>query len=284
MYNPEYTRTFYNAYGPAEWARLEATAYGRLQAVIHEDFIRRYLKHGDRVLDAGSGPGRFSILAARAGARVTALDISDKQLEIAGQKIAESGQTAGIERCVRADICDLSLFPDGRFDMVICFGAVLTYVCEKRRQAAAELVRVTRPGGVILVGVGSKLGAVQGVAQQPDLVTLKEPDKPTDHGPALWDVLASGDLSGFPSRAAGMMHAPMHLFTAAELQALFTGCEILETAGSNVALREYAPSNERVAADPAAWAAVVELEKKINHDPGLVNCGSHIIMAVRKKP
>jgi hypothetical protein len=25
-----------------------------------------------------------------------------------------------------------------------------------------------------------------------------------------------------------------------------------------------------------------KLEKRINHDPGLVNCGSHIIMAVRK--
>jgi SAM-dependent methyltransferase len=282
MYDPEYTRTFYNAYGEAEWARLENYAYGRLQAIIHEDFVRRYIKSGDRVLDAGSGPGRFSIVTAKLGANVTVLDISDKQLEIARQKISEAGQLEGIEKFVRADICDLSMFADGQFDVVICFGAVLTYVCEKRQQAASELVRVTRRGGTILVGVGSKLGPVQGVAQLPDMVTLKNPGIPTPHGPALWDVLETGALSGFPSRAAKMMHAPMHLFTAEELKALFKECEILETAGSNVAIREYSPANEQLAADPTCWETLVELEKKINHDPGLVNCGSHIIMAVRK--
>jgi ubiquinone/menaquinone biosynthesis C-methylase UbiE len=282
MYDPEYTRTFYNAYAEAEWARLEASAYGRLQAIIHEDFILRYLDPGDRVLDAGSGPGRFSIIAAKLGAKVTVLDISDKQLEIARQKISEAGQLDGIEKFVRADICDLSMFADGQYDVVICFGAVLTYVCEKRQQAANELMRVTRQGGIILVGVGSKLGTIQGVAQQPDMVTLKDPGKPTPHGPALWEVLETGALSGFPSRAAKMMHSPMYLFTAEELKTLFQKCKILETAGSNVTIREYSPVNEQLAADPSAWATLVELEKKINHDPGLVNCGSHIIMAIKK--
>jgi 2-polyprenyl-3-methyl-5-hydroxy-6-metoxy-1,4-benzoquinol methylase len=75
MYDAKYTRDFYNAYGALEWARLEATPYGRLQAIIHENFINRYIKKNDRVLDAGSGPGRFSITAARAGATVTVLDI-----------------------------------------------------------------------------------------------------------------------------------------------------------------------------------------------------------------
>jgi SAM-dependent methyltransferase len=282
MYDAEYTRTFYNAYGYTEWARLESTAYGRLQAIVHEDFILRYTKPGDRVLDAGCGPGRFSIIAAKLGAKLTALDLSDKQLEIAREKIAAAGQLDGIEKFIRGDICDLSMFRDGQFDMVICFGAVLTYVCEKRPQAAAELIRVTRSGGIILVGVGSKMGAIQGVAQQPDMVTLKEPGKPTPHGPALWDVLETGELPGFPSRAAGMMHAPMHLFTAEELVSLFKQCEVLETAGSNVTLREYATVNEQLAANPPVWAAIVELEKKINHEPGLIDCGSHIILAVRK--
>ena len=107
MYNPKYVNTFYNAYGEFEWSRLEATPFGRLQAIIHEDFILRYVKSGDRVLDAGSGPGRFSITVARAGGMVTALDISDKQLEIAKQKIADTGQLDRIERFIQADICDL---------------------------------------------------------------------------------------------------------------------------------------------------------------------------------
>jgi hypothetical protein len=79
------------------------------------------------------------------------------------------------------------------------------------------------------------------------------------------------------------MHAPMHLYTAQEVKSLFKKCRTLEVAGSNVTIPEAPHSGEQVAADPAAWATVVELEKKINHDPGLLNCGSHIIMAVRKK-
>ena len=53
MYNPEHTRTFYDAYVQAEWSCLEATAYGRLQAIIHAEFIHRYVSEGDCVLDAG---------------------------------------------------------------------------------------------------------------------------------------------------------------------------------------------------------------------------------------
>lgn len=70
MYNPDYTKRFYDAYGEREWARLERSAYFRLEAITHADFIHRYVKPGDRVLDAGSGPGRFSILLTQIGARV----------------------------------------------------------------------------------------------------------------------------------------------------------------------------------------------------------------------
>jgi hypothetical protein len=54
MYDPAYTKRFYDAYGEAEWLRLEKTTYGRLQAIIHTDFLKRNIKPGDRVLDAGS--------------------------------------------------------------------------------------------------------------------------------------------------------------------------------------------------------------------------------------
>jgi SAM-dependent methyltransferase len=283
MYDPKYTKDFYNAYGSFEWERLEATPYGRLQAIIHEDFIKRYIKTGDRVLDAGSGPGRFSITAARAGANVTVLDISDKQVELAKQKIGEAGLTDRIDKFIVADICDLSIFPDGYFNLVICFGGALTYVCENREKAAGELKRVTKPGGVLLVSVMSLPGAMVGEIQQPDMPNLQNPDGAGEGTPGIWPVFNTGNLSGVFSRRVGMAHAPMHLYTAEELKLLFKGCEILETAASNAMIRESATVNEQLAADPTAWATVVEMEKKLNHDPGLLNSGSHIIMAARKK-
>lgn len=283
MYDPKYTKAFYNAYGEFEWQRLEATAFGRLQAIIHEDFILRYLKPGNRVLNAGSGPGRFSIIAAKAGAKVTVLDISDTQLEIAKQKISEAARTKSIEKYTQGDICDLSLFKDSQFDMVICYGGALSYVCEKRQKAATELTRVVKPGGVILVSVMSRLGTTIGAVRLPHMPTLEKPDEASPGHPGLWEVVEKGEFPGFPSRV-GIMHAPMHLYTAGELTQLFKGCKLLETAGSNVTIPEAPRSGEEIAANPVAWATLVELEKKINHEPGLLDTGSHIIMAVKKQP
>ncbi len=52
IYNADKTKSFYDAYGSIEWDRLEASAYRRVQAIIHTDFIRRYVERGNRVLDA----------------------------------------------------------------------------------------------------------------------------------------------------------------------------------------------------------------------------------------
>ena len=135
MYDPDYTRSFYEAYGTLEWSRLEVTAYGRLQAIIHTDFIRRYVDPGDRVLDAGSGPGRFSIALAELGATVTALDLSERQLQMAKEKIGEAGLLERVDGFVTADITDLSVLPNGCFDVVLCYGGrSLTYASIGRKQ------------------------------------------------------------------------------------------------------------------------------------------------------
>jgi ubiquinone/menaquinone biosynthesis C-methylase UbiE len=282
MYNPENAREFYNEYADAEWARLERNAHGRLKAIIHEDFMQRYVKSGFRVLDAGSGPGRFSITAINSGAKVTVLDISDKQLELARQKISEAGLDKGVEQFIRGDISDLSVFPDNTFDMVICFGGALSYVCEKRQQAADELIRVTRPGGYILLSVMSLLGAVISIADVPQMIMLAHPDEEIDNIPPLWPVFESGDLPAFPSGNRKNPHAPMHLYTEKELRQLFEKCEVLETAGSNVTVKEYGSSADAIYQDPKAWETLVEMEKRMNHDPGLINSGNHIILAAQK--
>ncbi len=284
MYDPEHTRKFYNAYGELEWRRLEETPYGKLQGIIHEDILKSYVRPGDRVLDAGSGPGRFSIVAAQAGAKVTVLDISETQLELARQKVREAGCSEAIEQYLPADIVHLSALADAQFDVVLCYGGALSYVCEKRPKAAAELVRVLKPGGTLLVSVMSRLGVVMREVEIAEMERLENPHQPGPYGSVLWDVAETGDLPGFLSRRVGMMHSAMHLYTAAELAGLFPDCLVLEMAGSNVTIREFAPGNEKIAASPKAWTTVVELEKRFNREPGLVDTGSHIIMAAVKEP
>ena len=276
-YDAHKTKTFYDAYGSIEWDRLEATAYGRLKAIIHADFMERHLATGDRVLDAGSGPGRFSIVAANLGARVTVLDLSESQLQIAREKIGQAGLIENVEDFVHGDITDLSVFPDAHFDAVICYGGALSYVCERRHEAASELVRVVRPGGMILISVMCRYGASLNLVRRPSMPILKDAV-----GWNVWVVVENGDLDGFPSAQVGMLHPPMHLFTSEELRDFLPGCDVLEIAGSNVTAYEGSAAIEEVFEDPQAWETAVRLERELSGRPGLVDTGSHIIMAARR--
>jgi SAM-dependent methyltransferase len=109
-----------------------------------ESFIARLaLDAGERVLDVACGTGNLAIPAARAGARVTGIDI-------APNLIAEARQEARSAGCaVHFEVGDAESLPyaDGQFDTTVTmFGAMFAYRPER---AAAELLRVTRSGGRI---------------------------------------------------------------------------------------------------------------------------------------
>ena len=81
-----------------------------------------------------------------------------------------------------------------------------------------------------------------------------------------------------------MLHPPMHLYTSEEIQALFRSqaCEILEVLGSNVALIEGSQNLRDIEEHEDTWDTIVELESQLNREPGLVDRGSHIIVASRR--
>ena len=242
------------------------------------DFIKRFVRPGDRVLDAGCGPGRFTAVAAQLGATVTALDISERQLELAKQRVGEAKMLERVDAFVRADISKLSAFPDDHFDVVICYGGALSYVCDQRRKAASELVSVVRPGGMLLISVMSRLGTICNLVRRGTMTVLRDPE--------AWHVshvAETGDNPGFPSSRVNMQHPPMHMYTSGELGSLLPGCNMLEIAGSNVTTFEGSAALSEVAADSEAWETIVSLERRMNTEPGLVDTGSHIILVARRE-
>ncbi len=79
----------FNTAAQAEWERLDINEYYRLIFRLHLDFIKEELAAKPRVLDAGSGPGRYALEFAKRGCAVTLCDISDGELLLAEQKFGE---------------------------------------------------------------------------------------------------------------------------------------------------------------------------------------------------
>ncbi|MEW9623352.1 class I SAM-dependent methyltransferase [Rhodanobacter geophilus] len=115
--------------------------------------------HGQAVLDAGCGSGRYLLHALRRGAaRATGVDLSPPMLERAGAELDALRSGAQVT-LLQGDLGALPL-PDAQADLTIC-GLVVGHL-EDLAQALAELCRVTRPGGTLLCSdvhpIGHALG------------------------------------------------------------------------------------------------------------------------------
>ncbi len=124
--------------------------------MITVDFARLEPAPGWRVLDVGCGSGRHTAAARRRlpAACVVGMDRTPTELSAARERLRlheqlerPNGGRAGL---LAGDVLDLP-FPAASFDLVICC-EVLEHVSDDRR-AAAELARVTRPGGILVVSV-----------------------------------------------------------------------------------------------------------------------------------
>ncbi len=109
---------------------------------------------GIELLDVATGTGNVSIPAALAGATVTGLDLTPKLLEAQRERAAAAGASVAL---VEGDAEALP-FADQSFDRVTsCFGVIFA---PRHEVAAAELVRVARPGGKILLTAWTPEGFV----------------------------------------------------------------------------------------------------------------------------
>ena len=107
---------------------------------------------GHDYLDVATGSGTAAILGAKRGARTTGLDFVPKLVEAARDRAEAEGLEA---RFVVGDAQDLP-FDDDSFDRVSSvFGAMFA---PDQERAAAELVRVCRPGGMIAVAAWTPEG------------------------------------------------------------------------------------------------------------------------------
>ena len=97
------------------------------------------------ILDVGTGTGYFAILLAKAGHRVTGIDLTPAMLAEAEQTAARENAPPIRFACMDAQATD---FPDASFDAVVTRN--LTWTLPAPETAYREWCRVLRPGGVLL--------------------------------------------------------------------------------------------------------------------------------------
>ncbi len=106
------------------------------------------IKNGLKVLDLGCGDGTTALPAAKLGAYVLGVDIARNLVEAGNRRAQEQGLTN--LRFQEGDATDLAGLQDNAFDLVVSiFGAMFA---PKPFDVAKEMVRVTRPGGRIIMG------------------------------------------------------------------------------------------------------------------------------------
>jgi SAM-dependent methyltransferase len=261
-YDPEYIACFYDEYGEREWERFDVSEMDRVGLEVHLRLLREFIRPGMRVLDAGAGPGRFTLELARLGATIVVGDISPGQLELHKEKTASV--EASIESRELLDILDLSRFEDESFDVVVCFGGPVSYVLGEADRAVAELLRVTKGGGHLLVTVMSLLGSARAFfALLPQMIE--------DFGwqRAVSDVFATGDLPGDINNG----HV-CRLYRWSDLEALLERhpCRLVTASAANF----LSAGNER-------WdERFLELEMDACREPGALDGGTHIVAVVER--
>jgi len=70
-----------------EWRRLAKDPYHRLEFETTMHFLRKYLPRKGLLLDAGGGPGRYTIELVRLGYDVTLVDVTPEMLELAERRM-----------------------------------------------------------------------------------------------------------------------------------------------------------------------------------------------------
>jgi len=187
---PEATTTDEHVAPPEAWDAI-AEGYDRYVAPQEVDLASEALRlvrlePGERFLDVAAGTGGLCLPAARLGAQVLATDWSPAMIERFGARVREEGLSEAEGRVMDCHALDL---PDDSFDVTGSqFGVMLV---PDQPRALREMVRVTRPGGRVLViayGSPEEFEALQFFISALTVVAPEFPGLPDDPPPLEFQV------------------------------------------------------------------------------------------------
>lgn len=143
----DYLEQYYSNY--VEDERL-TVRHGQVEYLTTMKYIREALGSGgnQKILEVGAGTGRYSVTLAREGYPVTAVELTAHNIGILRGKLSGKEPITVIQ----GNALDLSFLDDDCYDLTLLLGPMYhLYSREDKLKALSEAVRVTRPGGTIMV-------------------------------------------------------------------------------------------------------------------------------------
>lgn len=256
-----------------EWKRLDKDPFHRLEFDTTLKFIKKYLPKNGLILDAGGGPGRYSIELAKKGYNVILLDLVPEHLEFAQKKIKQAKVQNKIKDIITGTITDLQNLKNNSFDAVLCLGGALSHVYpeEERKRAISELTRIAKKNAPIFVSVMGKLGTLTIFHRWVHEV------KDTQHFKRFY--LKGDDYQWHGGKAYA------HFFELNELKSLFDNKKVrfLENVGlEGLATPAQEQINSMAKKEPEAWKNWLDMHDKLCTNPMVAEFSLHFMIIVKK--
>ena len=153
---------YYDQNAQDEWERLGVRHHAEYENTFRA--LTEFLPPAPaKVIDIGGGPGRYSIALAKLGYRVTLVDLSQGNLDLAKQKADEAG--VELEDFVHTNALDLSAFPAAGFDAALLMGPLYhLHQLEERRTALRQALRLLKRDGLVFATFITRFAAFRDAA------------------------------------------------------------------------------------------------------------------------
>jgi ubiquinone/menaquinone biosynthesis C-methylase UbiE len=232
----------------AEVTRLESLF--PVEYAITARHLRRWIPEGSTVAEVGVGGGLYSELLAKRGCRLYLVDVSEKLLNAASERLRAGGFDSQIIGVDRASATNPDCLPAAAFDAVLMLGPLYHLLAlEDRQRAVAEAARVLKAGGVLIAAGINRLDYLRDLFREAPQKVLMRRD-------FIQQFLRDGNLN--PEIAPPIGHS--HTTTVEEFRELFADDfeELTLVAVESFASPWQNTLNELPKAEAEAWLDLIE--------------------------
>ena len=197
------------------------TEHCPVEFAITKRFLDRWILSGALVAEVGVGVGHYSEHLAARGCRIHLVDIAERLLDAAVERMRKAGlegQIAGVKRLSATDVAALRA---GSFDAVLLLGPLYHLLrAAERQRAVEEAERLLSPGGLIYAAGINRLAYLRDLfcTRQRQVGLRASPDSVLERRAFHQRFLGDGNLD--PEHAPPIGFA--HLTTVEEFRALMT--------------------------------------------------------------